>query len=563
MPTTVSTVYLNGCNYSLSYDLLSQNITNNSSTVRLYGILNVTNNYISWSSGTASVHTSGEEEIGTYYPKGSHILITKDFTWQHDANGNFSAWIGASLSTTFVSGNTGGVITLPKINRIAITNSVEGEDVEGNFKVNYTKYVDSYTYKLRISIPSVVMLQTTDYISGTNISLSSEALLNLLSRMTSNNINLGFAVETWNGDTLISSGNEIIKKCYLYNAEPTYNVAYQDTNPITIAITSDNQKIIRNNSLLQINLTNMSAKKEATLFSATVTIDGTTYTGTINDSTCTINIGTLNLSSNVNAIINVTDSRNISTTTMLPITILDWQLPSGIVSLQRQSNYYSETDITVDATYSSLDNDNQLTIKVRYKKTSEQSYSAYTTLQDNVTTTLILDNLYSWDVQILLEDLLGTTTYNLSLGTGKPILYVDRLKNSVGVSCFPQYDLSVEVNGIDISNVYSITERPIGIWIDGNIIYRKVINTGASSTGNIYVNHDITNLDKVINIYGIATNNYNGNISHYTIPKVATTSFDTQIGITVTSTQITLTRGSSANFNVGSFVVIEYTKSNL
>ena len=145
MATVVGTTYLNGCNYQLAYDLLSQNIENNTSTVRLYGILNVTNNFVSWSRGTASVHTESAG-IGTYYAKGSHTLITKDFTWNHDSSGNFSSYIGASLSTTFVSGSTGGVITLPSIPRQAnVTSATDFTDEQnptitfnnpGGFRIN-------------------------------------------------------------------------------------------------------------------------------------------------------------------------------------------------------------------------------------------------------------------------------------------------------------------------------------------------------------------------------------------------------------------------------------------
>lgn len=461
MATIVGTVNLTGCSYSLAYDVLSQNIATNSSTVRLYGILSVSNNYVAWSSGTASVHDSGDAAIGTSYNRGDHVVITRDYTWTHDANGNWSGWVGASLKTTFVSGNTGGVITLPKINRVAVTNSVEGQDVEGNFKVNYTAFISAYTYKLRISIPHITELQTTDYISGTNISLSNEALTKLLGTnpqtqkpyIMGNSINLGFAVETWNGGTQISAGNEVIKKCYLYNAEPTYDVAYQDTNAATIAITNNNQQIIRNNSTLQINFTNMDAKKSASLASAKIIIDNQEYTGTISGTTCNINVGTINLTSDIEASVVVTDTRNVSTTKPLAITILDWQLPTGIITLERQSNYYSETDITVDANYSSLDSKNQLTLKVRYKKETDSTYGNYVTLQNNVTTVLTLDNLYTWDVQVLVQDLLGSTTYNLSLGIGLPIFYIDRHLRSVGIECFPSDNNSLEILGVNVLEV--------------------------------------------------------------------------------------------------------------
>ena len=571
MATKLGEVNINGGSYELAYDILNQDIPTNSSSVRLYGILHVTNNYISWSSGTASVHTKSQG-IGTTYYKGDHTLITQDFTFQHDSNGYFSQYIGASLSTTFTSGNTGGTLTLPKINRTAYTNSFTGDDVEGTFSVKYTTYVSGYTYKLRISIPNVVELDKIAYdTSETPFTLSETALNKLLGvnpntgkpYIMGNSVNLGFAVETWSGNTRVSEGNEVIKKCYLNNAEPTYDVAYLDTNATTTAITNNDQQIIRNNSTLQINFTNMSAKKQATLTSAKITIDGTTYTGTISGSTCTINIGTLNLSSNTTAKAVVTDSRNVAITKTFTIIILDWQLPTAIITLERQSNYYSATDINVDADYSSLDSKNQITLKVRSKKTTESTYGAYTTLQDNVTSVITLDNLYSWDVQVLVQDSIGSTTYNLSIGIGLPILYIDRFKRSVGVECFPQNNNSLEINGVSVideineKSSYSTTETPIGTWTDGSIIYRKVVDTGSISSASKTIQHNISNLNKTLKLYGMCTAS---NGQSYVLPRVSTVE-NQQIGLFATTGSIGLIVGSDANFD-SSFVVIEYTKSS-
>lgn len=563
MATIVSTVNLTGCSYSLGYDVLSQDVATNSSTVRLYGILTVTNNYVSWSSGSASVHISGLAAIGTYYARGTHTVITRDYTWSHDANGNFSLWVGASLSTTFVSGNTGGVITLPKINRVAVTNTVTGDDIEGNFKVDYTTYINTYTYKLRISIPNVVRLDTIDYqTSGETFTLSETALNTLLGinpqtnkpYIMGNSIDLGFRVETWDGGTSISAGNEVIKKCYLNNAEPTYDVAYEDTNATTLSVTSNDQQIIRNNSTLQVNLTNMSAKKQATLTSASITIDGTTYNGTISGTSCTINVGTLNLSSNVNASVVVTDSRNVSTTTALPITILDYQSPTGIISLERQSNYYSETDIKVDATYSSLDSKNALTLKVRSKKTTDVNYGAYTTLTNNVTTTLTLDNLYSWDVQVLAQDLISSTTYNLTIGIGLPIFYIDRLKRSVGIECFPKNSNSLEVNGIDI------LER-----ITGTILWENSSPTSSFAGQTINLDGDLDDYDCYEIIFRQSTSDSRimttGKIpvGYGTILQWNTASnFFRPTDTTVSGTSITFENGRMGNNDDNSFTIPMY-----
>lgn len=505
MATSLGRVYLSGCNYELAYDLLSQSTADNTSSVRLYGILHVTNNYVSWSSGSASVHTSGLQGIGTYYSKGDHTLITRDFTFTHDGNGNFSTYIGASLSTTFVSGDCGGTMTLPKINRYPILTSGMNFNDEENPVYNITAF---NTFPIRVKLEAggdtQLIIRDLDTKGSINYTLElTEEERNILRNLCRNSktLNVTETVCAMNGNTELNASFKSYKMT-IVNGNPTFTQVYEDTNATTIAITNNNQQIIRNNSTLEVNLSNMVALKYATLSNAKVIIDGITYNGTISGSSCTINVGTLNLSSNTNADVVVTDSRGLNTTHQMPITILDWQLPTGIITLERQSNYYSATDIKVDANYSSLDNKNQITIKTRYKKTSDSTYGSYVDLQDNVTSILTLDNLYSWDVQVLIEDLIGSTTYNLSLGIGLPILFIDRLKRSVGIECFPNDDNSIEINGINVLNkikdIYSTNETLTNkIWVDNKPIYRKVLYTNTTTGIPNDLSLNITNLDEI------------------------------------------------------------------
>jgi len=265
------------------------------------------------------------------------------------------------------------------------------------------------------------------------------------------------------------SGNTELNASYkdytmtIVNASPTFDSSYLDSNSTTTAITGDNQQIIRNQSTLEIDVSNATAYKYATLSSIKATINGTNYTATLSGGNATFNIGTLNVSTNTNAVITLTDSRGFTATQTLALEVLNWELPTAIIDLQRENNYYSNTNINVDANYSSLDSHNTITLKTRYKKVTDSSYGSYVTLQDNVTSTLNLDNNYQWDVQVLVQDLLGQTTYNLTLDRGIPIVYFDRLRRSVGVNCFPQLDTSIELNGLPIGSGGSL---PIGSIIE-------------------------------------------------------------------------------------------------
>jgi hypothetical protein len=283
------------------------------------------------------------------------------------------------------------------------------------------------------------------------------------------------------GNTFYSYSEKILT---IVDANPTFTATYADDNASTVAITGDDQLIVRNQSQLEINVANISAKKGASISTVVASINGTTYTGTISGTACTINVGQLNLSSNTTATVTVTDSRAYSSSQTLNITVLNWELPTAIVTMQRHNNYYSNTDITVDGSYSSVDNKNAMTLKVRYKKTSDSTWSSYTTVQDNVSQTFNLDNEYEWDVQVLVSDLFGSTTYNLTLSRGMPIIYFDRLKSSTGFNCFPEDAQSVEVNGVNVMR--SVMTRCITSNISNLSVntYTKIAMNATNSFGS-------------------------------------------------------------------------------
>lgn len=128
--------------------MLSTNTAGGYHTIRVYGVLNVTNNYIAWSRGTARVwdNTVG---IGTYYSKGSYTLVSKDINVYCDNNGHASVYVDGSLDTTFVSGSTGGTAYLPDIPRYPILNS--GKDFKDNENpvFNITAY-GAYNIRVRL-----------------------------------------------------------------------------------------------------------------------------------------------------------------------------------------------------------------------------------------------------------------------------------------------------------------------------------------------------------------------------------------------------------------------------
>lgn len=210
----IGQVNFNWGNYQIGYDLLSQNVAGNYSTVRIYGVINVSNSYVSWSSGTAAAHTA-TTGLATRYNKGSYTVLANDFNVGHDENGNCSIGIGGYLHTTYTSGDCSGTMTLPHINRTAVINTFQGNDIEGDFKVTYTTRASGYSYKLRISIPFVTVLDTFNYSSGATFKLSDrvkDILYGYAKQQGLEKIPLGAVIETWSSSK-IGESSELVNKC--------------------------------------------------------------------------------------------------------------------------------------------------------------------------------------------------------------------------------------------------------------------------------------------------------------------------------------------------------------
>lgn len=255
----------------------------------------------------------------------------------------------------------------------------------------------------------------------------------------------------------VYDGNTITKAGATYSVNPNDctpsigSVAYQDTNSTVTAITGNNQNIVRNKSTVRYSANSLTAQKSATVASCKVTVNGNNYNLTLSGSSASGGNAVINSAQDVEATFTVTDSRGLTGTKTLTVKMLDWQLPTAIVSIQRRNNYYSETDINVDADYSYVDGKNTISIAYKAKKQGTSSWTVTGTLQDNVTAMVTIDNTYAWDFQITLTDRFGgTTTYNVSVARGMPIAFFDRIRESVGINCFPANDRSLEVNGVNI-----------------------------------------------------------------------------------------------------------------
>ena len=386
------------------------------------------------------------------------VVASGELAIGHDTNGSksFSAYAECAIYVTSVNCKGSGSWSLPDIGRASQPSLNTWPNNSPDFNIGDTIVVHMNRKSTVFTHTVVLKLGSYSYTIGTgvtdNITLDTDKIASsLYAQMpNSNSMTGGITVTTYSGNTVIGTSSCAII-AHVVNSNPTFDVMYSDTNSATVAITGNNQYIIRNNSTLQISVSNAKALNSATLKTLTVVVNGNTYTGTLNGSTGVINVGVVNVSYDTEVTVKLTDSRGNEGIREITVLVYDWTLPSAIIKLNRKNNYYSESILNVNANYASIGGKNTVAIRYRTKKVSDSSYGSYATIQNNTDANFTADNSYEWNVQVEVSDRIGKTTYNLILAKGIPITYTDILKSSFGVNCFPKHDKSLEVNGVCIS----------------------------------------------------------------------------------------------------------------
>lgn len=347
MATTINTVYLSGCNYQVKYDLVSQSVANNTSTIKVYGVLNVTNNYVSWSSGTAQVYNTSVG-IGTYYSRGSYTLVQETVTITHNDDGTKSVYVGGSLNTTFVSGSTGGTIKLPTIARASqpscITWPNTTQDV-GNIGDTITIHMNrkstSFTHTVRYSWYN----KTGTIATNVKDSCQWTIPINFADDIPTETKSWGtIYADTYNGSTLIGT-KSVRFDCHVANANPIFS-NFEFAEQETTSLTGSTTRFIKGYSDVRITISNANkatAQKGATMKSYQTTIG--TKTQKSSNLTYPVNYNLYDVDS---ATIDTwaIDSRGNSTKVRKTATLVNYNPVSySTFTLERQSNTGTTTTL--------------------------------------------------------------------------------------------------------------------------------------------------------------------------------------------------------------------------
>lgn len=211
-------------------------------------------------------------------------------------------------------------------------------------------------------------------------------------------------------------------------------VSYKDANTATVALTGDDQVIVQRQSDLQVSFGAATPQKGATIASYEATFAGVTKTAS---SAGTLDLGKVDVASDMPLTFSVTDSRGLKTSATLTVKAEPWWEPTSTVTLARKNNFEPETHITASAWYAALDGKNDVTITAKYRKAGSSDAWSTVALANGVESTVTCERDYAYEWQITTADKLGSTTQSLTLGRGIPTFFIDTAKSSVGVNCFP------------------------------------------------------------------------------------------------------------------------------
>ena len=466
--------------YDIHVDEVSTSIANNTSYIHVYVLVWRTNSGYT-TSGTGTCYctingTSYSQSITssqTIYHNSDTRIFDKYVTIPHNADGSKTIYVSSYIShARFSSSSQGFNVTLTKIPRKAdFTNAPNFTD-EDDPVISYTNPAGSAADSIEACISLDGTTDTVAYrsipLDGTSYQFTltaSDRSTLLAATPNSNSLTVHFLLKTVLGGTTYYSDAE--RTMSVVNAAPVLGaITYEDIEPTTVAITGDDQKIIQDHSDLQFSISKLEAVKSATLDNIEIVINEVTFTDSLSGSVVnsyTADFGTVNSSQDETATIRLTDSRGNVAVAQVPVTVLEWYVPSALTNLRRVSNFYDETDLTVNADYASLDGNNVVTITYEYRESGSGPYSAPVSMNDGDTVQIVLDNTKEWDVRVVVSDLFDSTTYNLTIGIGIPILFIDRKRRSVGVGAIPDQDnMLVADRRISLKN--PLHETVLDLW---------------------------------------------------------------------------------------------------
>lgn len=423
---------------------------------------------------------------------GSRVQSKGQFTMYHNSvfgsgtkriyhNSDGSKTFGASNSSKIYqnawNSSGSGSWSLPTIPRQATITSAPNFNDESNPTIGYSNPAGSAVSSLVASIhdnnggaqlaPYRNISQTGSSYTFNLTSSERDALRNYCD--TSGSKTVRFYVKTTIGGNTYYS--YLTRTLSIVNALPVFSdFSYKDKNATAVGVTGNDQYFIQGHSEMEVTIPvseKAVAQKFATMEEYRTTLDGniinTNWSDTLD---VVVDHGVVTASTNLTQAVSAIDSRGFSTAVNKTINVVPYAKPLLNASATRLNNFENDTTLSVSGSFSKImvggvAKNTIGSTAVEYRsKLQDGAWSSWNTLSrtlgDGTFTcsdvALSFDNSKYVDFEVRVTDTLETTTKAFRMTSGKPIMYVDAKRNSVGVGHIPTHENALDVSGDIYSN---------------------------------------------------------------------------------------------------------------
>ena len=505
-----------------------------------------------------------------------------DYVWYSIDNG--SSWISVYVNSNYGSFNINGLNPGTSYNfklRVRRSDSQQTTDsgtyVQSPYMYNTISSNNPYvsngsTLTVTASNPSgcssnlklEIIVDGTGYPkfikTGNSVTFSKEEVEDLM-RYFPNNSTFPIRVTA---ATLNDSGTE----SYWHWKDGTYTVidsnpefnefTFEDSNQDVVNITGNNQVLVKNKSLLKVNISSdnkMVAKNYATASRYDISCANRSSSISYDESDVYSELGTIANIGTVSCIVKAVDSRGFHTDITKGIQVIDYFTPTMIYSVGRVNNFENNTLIKINGSFAKVIIDNEakntvLSVKLRYKIADDTSeYSewqdiTFTLNADNGTytctdKTLILDNTNTYFIQLQVQDKFESYTETIKVSEGIPIMFVSSNKKNVGIGKLndkEEYSLDVKgeyyKDGVELFDYLNKKRNVLMVKCSDKQTITNTTKTNLNFTTELFRNSDQLSLSnggikigkgisKVRADLTLWTENYAGYVSFHIVKNTA------------------------------------------
>lgn len=340
----------------------------------------------------------------------------------------------------------------------------------------------------QIRLVTIINGVTTSRItkSGLTATFTVEEINSLLQYCTNDSkFTVRFTADTLNDEGAINRYSWKDTNYKIINSDPEFSdFTFEDCNQDVVNITGNNQILIKNKSILKVNISSenkMVTKNYSTPVRYDISCANRSSSLIYSESDISSELGTIANIGTVSCIVKAVDSRNFHTDIRKQIQVVDYFTPTMVYSVTRVNNFENNTLIKLNGSFAKVIVNNEakntvLSVKLRYKIADDTSeYNewqniTFTINNDNATytctdKTLILDNTNTYFVQLQVQDKFESYIETVKVSEGIPVMFVSSNKKNVGIGKLnekEEYSLDVKGNYYkDGANIFDLI-YPVG-----------------------------------------------------------------------------------------------------